>query len=283
MTRSYWGRDSGGARFAIRALAVAGALLCTGQVLLWLSMGAWPLHDSAAFWLAGAHFREGMNPYAGDVNYLTMLYAPPWVLLMAVISVLPFEVLEFGLLAGQVLALRYIGGSWLAAGLLCWLPFVPRELATGNVDLVMAAAVLAAVRGGPSWPIPLFAFAKWSPAFALAAPLSRRREAIVAGALMLAATLPWLWLWPAWWTELQRAQDTVSVLVPLLPRLPIALGLAALRRPWAAALAVFVGVPGLYIQSLVLVLPAARLAVEWLRSDGFPAWRDRTRGVAPLP
>ena len=37
----------------IRALAVAGAFVCAGQVVEWSMMGAWPFHDTANCWLAG--------------------------------------------------------------------------------------------------------------------------------------------------------------------------------------------------------------------------------------
>ena len=71
--------------------------------------------------------------YGAETSFLAFLYAPPWAVLAAVASFLPLDLLSAILLGGQVLALRYIAGSWRVAGLLGWLPFVPRELVTGNV------------------------------------------------------------------------------------------------------------------------------------------------------
>lgn len=240
-------------------IALAGAVVCVGQLLYWYSLGAWPLHDTAAFWLAGVHFRAGQPVYAGSVNYLTMLYAPPWVVVMGVVSLLPFTAVEIGLLAGQVLALRFLAGSWLVAAVLGWLPLVPRELATGNMDLVMAAAMLVTCRGGSSWPTTLLAFAKFTPILTLAAPGVRRVEAVGAAVVLLAMTLPWLHLWPEWLDLMARAQHDVSITVPLLPRLAVALLLLAYRRPWSVAAAAVTAIPGFYFHTPVLYLAAGRL------------------------
>jgi hypothetical protein len=240
-------------------LAVAGALVSIGQLAYWFSLGAWPLHDTSAFWLAGLHFREGQPVYAGAVNYLTMLYTPPWVVIMAVVSLLPFVAVEVGLLVGQVLALRFLAGSWLVAGLLGWIPFVPRELATGNMDLLIAAALLVACRRGPTAPITLFAFAKFAPILALFSPGARRNEAFVTALGLTVVTLPWLHLWPEWIDLMVRAQQDVTSAVPLAPRLVVAAILLAYRRPWSVAAAAATAIPGFYVHTPVLYLAAARL------------------------
>lgn len=240
-------------------LAIAGALLCAAQVLMWSLAGAWPFHDTAAYWLAGVHFREGLNPYAGDATFLAMKYAPPWVVLTGVVSLVPLEIVTLGLLAGQVLALRYIAGSWRVAGLLGWLPFVPRELVTGNVDLLMAAAILLAVHRGTTAPVALFALAKFAPVLALAAPGVRRRHAVVTALILVAITLPWLSLWPQWVEVTTRAQ--VGLTVPILPRIPIVVGLLLYRKPWSVALAAGLATPAFYFHSLVLLLPGLRLLI----------------------
>ena len=113
--------------------------------------------------------------------FLAFLYAPPWAILWAPISLLPIDLVVAGLLILQVLALRYIVGSWLAVGLVAWIPFVPRELATGNVDFLMAAAILAGIRGS-GWPVSLFALAKFSPALVLLGAGRRQWRAAVSPA-----------------------------------------------------------------------------------------------------
>ena len=159
--------------------------------------------------------------------FLAFLYAPPWAILWAPISLLPIDVVVAGLLVLQVLALRYIVGSWLAVGLVAWIPFVPRELATGNVDFLMAAAILAGIRGS-GWPISLFAFAKFSPALVMLGAGRRQwGAAVVAGLALVAITLPWWHLWIEWVAMLLANPEGGSSVVPLIVRLPI---VVALRR-----------------------------------------------------
>lgn len=246
--------------WAIPILSVAGAVVCTGQVLLWSSMGAWPFHDTADSWLAGHRLLVGEAVYVIDVNaFLNFIYGPPWAVLFAPISLVPLEVVEVVLFALQVLALRYVAGSWVAAGLFAWLPFVPRELVTGNVDLIMAAAILAAIRG-VGWPVALFAFAKFSPALVLLGGNRRQWiEAIVTGAILVAITLPWFHLWGEWLTVLLAKPVGGSSWLPLVLRLPIVALLVALRRPWALAAAAGLLTPAFHFHSVVLLFPAVRL------------------------
>lgn len=250
--------------FLVNALALAGALVCAGQVALWSTMGAWPFHDTAAYWVAGMHLREGAPVYAvgADPTYLAFLYAPPWAVLWAPLSLLPLELVTGALFGAQVLALRYLGGSWRNAGLLAWLPFVPRELVTGNVDLLMAATILASVRAAPrsGYAVALFAAAKLSPAATLI--LGRKREALIGGLFLVAITLPWLSLWPEWIAALGTTSRDTTQLVPLVVRAPVAAVLLLHRKPWSVAAGAALLTPAFYVHSLVLLIPAARLRSE---------------------
>jgi hypothetical protein len=252
--------------FLLNALAVAGAVVCAGQLVQWSLLGAWPFHDTAAYWLAGRHLLEGAPVYYPG-SYLAFLYAPPLAVLAMPLSLLPLDAATAALFGGQVLALRYIAGSWRAAGLVSWLPFVPRELVTGNVDLLMAAAILAGVRGRSGWAIGLFAVAKFSPALVI----SRRtfHDAALMVAVLVALSLPWWHLWPEWIATLRTAES--QAWLPIAPRLVIALGLLALRRPWATALAAGIATPAFHEHSFVLLLPAARLLWDQgVAHDGRP-------------
>lgn len=249
--------------FAVTVAALAGALVCAGQVVLWSIMGAWPFHDTAAYWAAGMHLREGAAVYGHvqplEPSYLAFVYAPPWAVLWAPLSLLPLDLVTGGLFGAQVLALRYLGGSWQNAGLLAWLPFVPRELVTGNVDLLMAATILASVRAAPrsGYAVALFAAAKLSPAATLI--LGRRREALIGGLFLVAITLPWLSLWPEWITALGTTDRDSTQLVPLIVRVPLAVALLLYRKPWSVAAGAALLTPAFYFHSLVLLIPAARL------------------------
>ena len=250
------------ARFAwtLPILAVAGAVVCAGQVLLWSSMGAWPFHDTADSWLAGHRLLVGEPVYKIDVDaFLNFIYGPPWAVLFAPISLLPLELVAVVMFSLQVLALRYVAGSWLAAGLFAWLPFVPRELVTGNMDLIMAAAILAGIRGA-GWPVALFALAKFSPGLVLLGANRRQWiEAIATGLILVALTLPWLHLWGEWLTVLLADPAGGRSWLPLLVRLPFVALLVALRRPWALAGAAGLLTPAFHFHSVVLLFPAVRL------------------------
>lgn len=248
----------------IRALALAGALVCAGQVVEWSLMGAWPFHDTANCWLAGVHLREGAAVYSGVVGtFLSMVYAPPLVVLYAALSLLPLEVLAGLQFLAQLLALRYVMGSWRNVGLVAWLPIVPRELVTGNVDLLMAAAVYAAVRGvrfsGAT--VAVFTAAKFSPVLALAGSRREWRAFALTTVAMVAITLPWAYLWPQWVTIMAASTTAPLESVPLLPRLPLVVALLVVRRPWSFAAAAALATPAFYFHSAVLLLPAVRLAI----------------------
>jgi hypothetical protein len=253
-------------RWVLGALAIAGALICAGQVVLWSSMGAWPFHDTICYWITGVRIREGVEVYGRATDFLTFRYAPPWAVLSVPLSFLPPGVPTVAIFFGNVLALRYICGSWRNAGLVAWLPFVPRALVTGNVDLMMAAAMWATLtnvrRSG--WALAFFALAKVSPAaLLLTANRERRWEFVIAIAGLCAITLPVLHLWPEWWSYLFGY--TPVPWIPLALRIPIGLALLALRRPWAVAAGAAILTPAFYFHSMVLLIPAARLALRAVR------------------
>jgi hypothetical protein len=247
-------------------LAVAGGLVATGQVLLWSSRGAWPFHDTANIWLAGRHLLEGAEVYTGKVGgFLVFVYSPPIAVLAAPLSLLPLEVLCAGLFVAQVGAFRWICGSWRTAGLVAWLPIVPREFVTGNNDFLVAATIYASVLGlrGSGYAAALFSYVKFSPFLAV----GRRWPEFVLGLLVLfAVSLPWIGLWPAWvYTMLSSVGVDGGTLVP---RIPVVVALLLLRRPWSIAAAAAIATPALYFHSGVLLLPAARLGWDqWMGRD----------------
>lgn len=239
-------------------VAIAGALVAVAQVGRWFSVGAWPPHDTANIWLAGLHLRLAEPVYTGMVGqFLVFVYSPPIAVLAAPWSLLPVEVLAVVLLIAQVLAFRWVAGSWTAVGLLSWLPMVPRELVTGNVDFIMAGVIYAAIRGLPGSGAAgaLFTFMKFSPALAV----RRWREFAVASVVLVAMTLPWLDLWPAWVATMQSSLGVATDTLPILARIPIVLLLLLVRRPWAIAAAAALATPAFYFHSWVLLFPAARL------------------------
>jgi hypothetical protein len=250
--------------FALRALAVAGAVVCAGQVIQASMMGAWPFHDTVTNWLAGRHLIDGEPVYGRPVGtLLSFIFAPPWAVIYAPVSRVPYEVVAAAEFIFQVAALRYIAGSWRNAGLIAWLPIVPRELLTGNFDLIMAAAIYATCTGvryaGAA--LALFTFAKFSPVLALFAQPREWSSFAAASVVLVAITLPWLFLWPEWGSNLVVSATVPLDSIPILYRVPVVLILLALRRPWSIAAAAGLAAPAFYIHSWVLLLPALRLAL----------------------
>ena len=187
----------------------SGAGLLIAHTALRFSVGGWPPHDTVAYVFAGSHLVHGEPVYANAMGgFLGFWYGPPWAVLWGPLSMLSPYASSAALFALQVLALRYVAGSWKAAFALGWLPPVRTELITGNVDLLLAATILASVREvrGAGWAVALFAFAKFSPVLLLVASSWRqRREAALAGLVLLSVTLPVAFLWPAWIGALQQA------------------------------------------------------------------------------
>ncbi|OGO53859.1 MAG: hypothetical protein A2V85_11380 [Chloroflexi bacterium RBG_16_72_14] len=246
----------------IVGLAVGGAIFGVGSVLWGYALGMWPPHDTSAFWLAGRHLIEGTPVYGGGASwYLAFVYAPPDAVLMMLPGLLPYQVFSVALLILQVLALRYITGSWVATAMLGWIPWIHHEFVAGNVDCLMAAAIYASMRNqrGSGVAVAVFAFAKFSPVLVLA-HASRRQwiEVGLATVVLLALTLPVLHLWPEWIAKLSVKGEYAGIL-PLFVRVPTVAVLLLYRRPWTVAAAAALATPIFYTQSIVLLLPAVRL------------------------
>lgn len=196
-------------------------------------------HDVAIWDRVGDQVRSGASPYgmAFDPN-LVFLYSPPWALIFAGTSWLPQEVQVGGLLVLEILAWRVCAGSWRRVGYWGLLPVFGFELAVGQINLLIAAAVALALRGDGRWAV-LAAFAKLSPALAI----REVRRPLVVAIVGVLATLPVLWLWPQWFDQLFAATDIVAAPVPYWIRLAVAGALLLTRRAWARGLAVIVAIP----------------------------------------
>jgi hypothetical protein len=248
----------------LQGLAIAGAAITVVAVAMLYPNGLIAGVDLAAYMRAGDAIRDGGDVYTtGVAQTLAFLYPPVWAVLFATISWLPGWLLQAGIMALDVLALRYATGSWLAVGLLGWFPLTWFGLASGNIDILIAAAIVMAWRHS-AVPLAVVALAKVSPALAL--DLRRWREFVVAGVVLVAITLPWFGLWFEY-AEFIAAQPAVAgtmVAIPWYVRLPFALVLLLPRRPWTSALAAVVAVPNLYwYTSLWLIAPIRLFVDEW--------------------
>jgi hypothetical protein len=91
--------------------------------------------------------------------------------------------------------------------------------------------------------------------------------AVLFGALLL--TLPWLHLWPEWIEHLLRQPSSIDIHIgpPWYVRLPFALALLLVRRPWAPGVAVVVGMPSLWLGTLVILIAPIRLWFDGRRAS----------------
>jgi hypothetical protein len=213
----------------------------------------WAGRDVDLWLRVGADVRAGISPYGAAGLGTSFYYAPPWALLWGATSLLGKPVLWAIIASCEVLALRYIAGSWLRVGYfgLCFL--TGAEIVSGAFNLVVGAGLAAAIRGD-SRLAAFTALAKLSPALAIR---EIRGPAIVIGVSIL-ATAPVLGWWADWMAALASAPTAQASLgyyeIPLAARVVLAVTILALwRSPRAGALAAAVAIPGLYAISVVLL------------------------------
>jgi hypothetical protein len=250
--------------FAIGGYAATIALLVVG-----FGSGRWPFPGgdvSSYYDLAGDGLRNGTDVYIPG-----FLYGPPWAVAFAGVGVFGAWAIHAAILALDIVALWVIaGGKWQRLGFLLWFPLIAFELAAGQLNLLIAAAIVAAQRGSV-WALAVVTTAKVWPIVAL--PLRKWRPFLITMAALFVVTLPWFDLWPKWVAALLAIAETP--LGPLVPipwwlRLVAAAGLLLLRRPWAAALAASIASPNLYWGQLVVLVAPLVL------------WLDRREPVAQI-
>lgn len=238
--------------------------------------------DAIAYWHAGRAILDGTALYGADAGTTSAyLYSPlfaqvvaPLTFLSPVSFVWLWRALELG-------ALRVATGSWTRAGLaILVFPPVIIELAYANVNLVIAAICALAMRGLVApWSLPVVVKAAALP-LAPMAFLADRRTFLFSGAIALGAVAvsvalaPALWSdyvtflrsaqEPTWWTNLSRG-------FPLAARLLVGMGLgvAAIRWPRLAPLAVLIALPIVWLSAVSILVAtvapvARRAAVEQL-------------------
>ena len=159
----------------------------------------------------------------------------------------------------------YSAGNWRRVGYMLWIFPIAYEIVLGNVNLIVAAAIVAAVREGRTALPAAMTFAKFSPVLAVN-PRQWRPFALWI-LLGLAITIPWWWLWPEWLGQMGRAwNDPVGPLVPIpfLVRLPVALVLVATRTRLGRAAGAVIAIPALYFLSVVVLIAPISIALDLL-------------------
>jgi hypothetical protein len=246
----------------LQGLAIAGAGLAVAAVAMLFREGFRAGVDLQAYIRAGDAIRNGDAVYTtGVAQGLAFLYSPIWAVLFATISWLPGWLLQVAIMALDIAALRYVLRSWVWVGIVAWYPLVWFEISSGNIDLLIAAAIVMAWRHS-AVPLAFVSFAKVSPALAL--DLKRWREFAITAVVLLAITLPWAGLWVEYVQFLARQPSVTGtvIAIPWWVRLPFALLLLIPRRPWTSALAAIVAVPTLYWYTSVMLIAPLRLYLD---------------------
>lgn len=252
--RARWGS----VRFRYRLLASLTGYVVTAFVAWFVLFNhpGWAGRDLDVWMRAGDDVRAGISPYHSAPYVSAFYYAPPWALFFGAITWLGKPAVWALIGLSELLALRYIAGSWLRVGYfgLCFL--TGAELVSGAFNLVIAAALVAAIRGDSRFAV-VAALAKLSPALAI----REIRNAAKIVALLVILTLPVLAWWGDWVRQLMSASGGIGAIgyyeIPWVARAVVALGiLATWRSPRAGALAAAVAIPGLYAISVVLLYAA---------------------------
>ena len=257
-------------------LAIGGYVVAIVLLVEGFAGGQWPFPggDVVAFYApAGDALRAGRPVYSP----VWFFYGPPWAVAFGAVSWLGAGAMHAIILALDAVALWTIaGGNLRRLGYVLWFPLIPFEIAAGQFNLIVAAAIVAAQRG-TTWPLAAMSMAKVWPAIALR-PRDWRRFLIALGAISL-VTLPWLPLWPQWVGALIAASAHPLgpvIPVPFIARAVIAAVLVLLQRPWSRALGAAIISPALYWGQLVVLVAPFSL---WLaRHDAV-----EERGPGPRP
>ena len=253
-------------RLVLVGLALGGVAFTAVQLIVGTQAGLFPIPGGDeliwdrvgdAIWTGAPIYYLASNPTD------SFWYAPPVAVLLGFLSWMPVVLQHWLFTILKILSLRVIGGSWIGAGLACWFPLVAFELGGGNFNLLIAAAIVLAIRRRPEGAV-LGALAKLGPGLAID-PRDWRRVVIV-GAAFVALSLPWLRLWPEWVAHL-----SANFALPLGPQIPISFPvrlvaalmiLLAFRTTWARAIAATIAIPAFYWGSLVVLIAPAAIVIR---------------------
>jgi len=280
-------------RLPIDAFLVAGGALVAFR-LLGIAPWVHPTLDFHAYWTT----RDGLD-YGGSNPFLigAYLYSPAFAQALLPITLLPWHVFAAVWTALILGAYVWIVGRWAFPLLLAFA--VALELYLGQIDILLAAAIVAGFRWPAAWAFPLLT--KVAPGVGLvwfAVRREWRNLAIALGATAALVAASALFSPQAWgdWLDLlrrnaleTRAMDGAFFAIPLLLRLPVAIAVivwgALTDRRWVVPIGVLLAMPVLWTNVftlLIAVIPlragATTPAAAWLRGSSSPV-----PGARPAP
>jgi len=256
-------------------LIIAGVVFVAFQVMGAASGHPYAAYDVHAYWLAGG----SEHPYSAtiasgfddSVNPYKYRYPPPLAQVFAVLHLLPFPLVA-GLWIGMLFAIVLVlGGRW--APLVLLFPPTLAELYLGNVNLLIALAIVVGFRWPASWSVVLLT--KMTPGIGLAWFAFRRewrKLAIALGATAAVAAISFV-LAPQLWREFIEAmtvQAPAAIDVPpaaIQISLPIRLVVAVVviaygartDRHWLVPVAATIAAPALWWNVFVILVACVPL------------------------
>ena len=257
----------------VHAALAAGALVSAGR-----AAGAfWPVgNDAHAYWAARLE-RPYAHALAGNVD--AFLYSPALLHAVQPMTLLPFEPFLGAWTLVSVVALVYVAGPLTLLVVLA--PPVWLELVVGNVNLLMAAAIVIGFRFPAAWAFVLLS--KVTPGVGLVWFVVRRewRELLTALGATAAIASVSVALDPGLWAEWASAMvanagrqpDGTFVSIPLVFRLPIAIAIVAVGARngwrWSVPVGALLAMPVLWesafaiLVAVIPLLPWTRAAERW--------------------
>jgi hypothetical protein len=284
-------------------LVIAGVVFVVFQIMGTASGQPFAAYDVHSYWLAGGSEHPYANTIASgfddSVNLYKYRYPPPLAQIFVVLHLLPFPVVA-GLWIGMLYAIALVlGGRWAPFVLL--FPPTLAELYLGNVNLIIALAIVLGFRWPGAWAVVILT--KVTPGVALlwfAFRREWRKLGIALGVTAAVAAVSFV-LNPAWWSEFREAmgvQAGAAVEVPpaaIQISLPIRLVAAVLvmafaartDRAWLVPVAATIAAPALWWNVLVILVACVpllegrgltkRLLAPWpARPDAAPASASTT-------
>jgi hypothetical protein len=286
-------------RAILPGLIIAGVVFVAFQVMGAASGHPYAAYDVHAYWLAGG----SEHPYAGTIasgfddslNLYKYRYPPPLAQVFAVLHLLPFPLVA-GLWIGMLYAIVLVlGGRW--APLVLLFPPTLAELYLGNVNLLIALAIVVGFRWPASWSVVLLT--KMTPGIGLAWFAFRqewRNLAIALGATAAVAAVSFA-LAPQLWREFIDAmtvQAPAAIDVPpaaIQISLPIRLVLAVVviaygartDRYWLVPVAATIAAPALWWNVFVIFVACVPLLEgRGVTKPLLAPWPARRTAAAPV-
>jgi hypothetical protein len=271
----------------VRRLAIAAAILVTVIFATARLLQLYPwnekIFDLWAYWSTRSGFDYASARPGVSGAYI---YSPAFAHLIAPLTALPFAVFAAAWTALLVAALGWLTG-WRAFFIGILAP-VTMSIAIGQVDLLMAVAIVLGLRWPAAWVLPIIT--KVTPGVGLvwfAARREWRQLAIALGATFAVVAVSWAIdpkAWQGWVGMLLRHQfptpaDGIYLPVSVWVRLPLVVALIAwgarTDRRWVLPVGVCLSLPTVWLNTptiLIGVLPLVAMgattpAARWLRGE----------------